>query len=86
MRLSRVEPGHRDVRLGRGALELYEDRLVCAGQSFPLARITSMAAVLSSRLLFTCSDRYYEVVAETGGNLRKYLLLWESRTPIREGE
>ena len=86
MRLSRVETGHRDVRLGRGALALYGDRLVCAGQSFPLAQITGMAAVLSNRLLFTCSDRYYEIVAETGGNLRKYLLLWQSRAPAREGE
>ena len=86
IRLNRVEDGHRDVRLGRGALQLYEDRLVCAGQSFPLSQITNMAAVLSSRLLFSCSNRYYEVVAETGGNLRKYLVIWESRAPAREGE
>ena len=86
MRLIRVETGHRDVRLGRGTLELYEDRLVCAGHSFPLPQITSMAAVLSSRLLFSCSNRYYEVVAERGGNLRKYLILWESRASAREGE
>lgn len=86
MRLSRVEEGHRDVRLGRGMLQLYEDRLVCAGHSFPLPRITSMAAVLSSRLLFSCSNQYYEIVAERGGNLRKYLLLWESRAPAQEGK
>lgn len=86
MRLSRVENGHRNVRLGRGTLALYEDRIVCAGQSFPLPQITSMAAVLSGRLLFTCSDRYYEITAETGGNLRKYLLLWESRAPAQEGK
>ena len=79
MLLTRVAQGHREEVMGRGALEQYEDRLVCAGHDFPMAEIGNMAVVVTNRLVFSFRDEYWQIKAEKGGNLRKYLAIWKER-------
>ena len=79
MRLTRIGPGHREETLGRGRLEQYEDRLVCAGKEFPMAEIQNMAVVVANRLVFSFRDEYWQIRAEKGGNLRKYQAIWKER-------
>ena len=76
LQLVRLIPGHGEETLGNGALEQYEDRLVCAGHSFPLDEISDMAAVLTSRLLLTHEGNYYEIRTDKSVNIRKYLDIW----------
>lgn len=79
LRLSRVEPGHREERLGRGRLSQREGELIWAGHSFSLDKINSMAMVQANILLFTEGDKYYELKAEGAVCLRKYLAHWENK-------
>lgn len=77
--LSLVKSGHEETPLGQGSLCQYEDRLICAGHSFPLREISNMADVLASRLLLTVQGDYYEIRAKKAANLRKYLEIWRNR-------
>ena len=77
--LRKLCQGHREEELGRGRLEQWQDRLVCAGRVFPLTEISDMAAVLSSRLLLSCGDAYYEILGKRGTNMLKYLQIWRQR-------
>ena len=74
--LTRVGAGHTEEALGAGALQMYEDRLVCADYSFPLSEISYMADVLANRLLLTVNGEYYEIFAKNGVSFRKYLEMW----------
>lgn len=74
--LTKVGTGHSEQALGAGRLELYEDRLCCAGHSFPLSAVNNMAPVLSNLLLFSYEGDYYQLRSDKGANLRKYLEIW----------
>lgn len=79
-RLSLLGGQHGQKLMGRGSLEQYEDRLVCADRSFPLDRIENMAMVQANLLLLSCEEQYWEIRAEKGANLRKYLAIWKERS------
>lgn len=69
--------GHREQRLGAGALTQYADRLEFEGWRFPLAQVRSMAMVQTRRLLFSFDERYFELRSGARANLRKYLEVWK---------
>ena len=77
--LVRVTAGHGEEELACGELRQYETRLECADYRFPLLKIGNMAAVLTSRMLFSVEDEYYEIRFQKGANLRKYLEIWEEQ-------
>ncbi len=70
---------HSQQALGRGALELRDDVLCCAGHRFPLAEISSMALITTRRMLFTVGSDYYEVIMDKPCCLRKFLLRWQKK-------
>lgn len=74
--LAQVGLDHSENALGHGRMELYSDRLICAGHEFRLEDISSMAMVKSSILLFSENDKYYEIRASKDTCLRKYLTAW----------
>ena len=76
--LTRVAGGHREEALGTGQLSLFPNRLQWGDLSFPLERVENMAMVQKYRLLFSSDGRYYELRAERGVNLRKYLSWWKT--------
>ncbi len=77
--LSRIGAAHEEETLGQGSLEQYGDRLVCCGQEFPLGEIASMAMVQANLLLLSFREEYYQIRAEQGANLRKYLEFWKEK-------
>ena len=79
IRLTRIESHHEETILATGTLCQYPDSLACAGESFPLDEIGSMAMVKANILLLTVGDNYYELRAKEPRCLRKYLLWWETR-------
>ena len=68
-----------ELRTLCGELRQFETRLECADYRFPLVKIGNMAAVLTSRMLFSVEEEYYEIRFQTGANLRKYLEIWEEQ-------
>ena len=79
MTLSRIGAGHEEETLGCAALRQYADRLCCGDYEFMLAEISSMAMVQANLLLLSYQDNYYQIRAEKGANLRKYLELWKEK-------
>ena len=79
LRLSLLGEQHGQQLLGTGTLEQYEDRLLCAGRSFPLNEIENMAMVQANLLLLSCKGQYWEIRSLHGANLRKYLAIWKER-------
>ena len=79
MILSRIDAGHGEEELARGELVQYADRLCLGAQTFPLAEIRSMAMVQANLLLLSCGETYYQIRAERGANLRKYLEIWKEK-------
>ena len=77
--LREITGGHRETELGRGALALSKETLSCAGKSYPLAQIDSMAMVKADILLFSVGEKYYEIRAAKPCCLRKYLLVWDEQ-------
>ena len=77
--LTRIEDDHREVKLGKGRIVQYEDRLECVGNTFSLDDIKGMAMVQADRLLISTAEEYYEVRAKGRTNLRKYLEYREGR-------
>lgn len=77
--LTRIGEGHRNEILETGTLTQYEDAAVLGGHRFALAEIRSPAMVQAHLLLFSFGDDYYELRAEKGANLRKYLAVWKER-------
>ena len=75
---------HEQALLGKGDLVLKEDVLSCAGHSFALEEISSMALVTARRVLFTVGNAYYEVVMDEACCLRKYLLRWQAISAVTE--
>ena len=79
MILTRILSDHTEEQLATGTLYQYEDRLVCEGQSFALAEISSMAIVQTHLLLLSCGGEYYQLRTKTAANLRKYLEVWKEK-------
>lgn len=77
IRLREIRDGHRERRLGKGTLTMRPDALEIAGCRFPLSDIESMAMVKAHILLFSVGDAYYEILADAGQCLRKYLMAWQ---------
>ncbi len=68
---------HDQKVLGKGELVLKDDVLTCAGHSFPLEEISTMALITTRRMLFTVGNSYYEVIMDEACGLRKFLLRWK---------
>lgn len=79
MSLSRIGAGHAEEVLGQAPLLQYADRLCIGDYMFMLAEISSMAMVQANLLLLSYHDEYYQIRAEKGANLRKYLELWKEK-------
>ena len=79
MTLSRIGAGHEEEPLGTADLRQYADRLCCGDHTFLLEEISSMAMVQANLLLLSYRDSYYQIRAEKGANLRKYLELWKEK-------
>lgn len=77
--LKKIGTDHGEEELERGELRLYDDRLCCGSQAFPLHEISSMAIVKDSILLFSSQDIYYEIRTMKSSNLRKYLEIWKEK-------
>ena len=75
--LREITNGHRERALGRGTLTMRPDSLEIAGHRFLLSEIDSMAMVKAHILLFSVGDRYFEIRADAGQCLRKYLMAWQ---------
>ena len=75
--LDRIGSGHRETTLATGAICQYEDRLECGGYSFPMSKISNMAAVLTALLLFSYEGEYYQLSTRSGANIRKYYHYWQ---------
>ena len=84
VRLSRVVSGHQEEAMGSGQLTLYPEKILFGNHLFPLDKIGSMAMVQKRLLLFSCGEDYYELRAEKGVNLRKYLSWWKIITEKQE--
>lgn len=84
VRLSRVASGHRENAIGNGELALYPHGLHFETRFFPFEEIGSMAMVQKHLLLFSYGDEYYELRAEKGINLRKYLSWWKNSIEKQE--
>ena len=80
MTLIRVAADHGEEAAGTGELTQYEDRLVFAGTHFPLDAVSGMAMVQAHLLMFSFQGDYYQIRAENGANLRKYLAVWKQKT------
>lgn len=78
--------GEHDQRLlGKGDLVLKDDVMSCAGHSFPLGEISSMALITTRRMLFTVGNSYYEVIMDRSCCLRKFLFRWKHCSGVTEG-
>ena len=82
--LSILGGDHQQQKLGKGDLVLKDDVLTCAGQSFYLEEISTMALITTRRMLFTVGNAYYEVVMDKPCCLRKYLLRWKKISAVTE--
>lgn len=80
MTLTKIGAGHAEELLDRGALRQFGDRLCCGAHEFLLGEISSMAMVQANLLLLSYRDEYFEIRAENGANLRKYLELWKEKS------
>lgn len=78
MSLVEIGEGHRQLKLGRGELRQYPQRISCAGHDFELADITDMAMVQTGVLLFSHGGKYYEIRTKRPCCLRKYLAVWKN--------
>lgn len=79
LRLSKIGAEHAETELEGGELRQFADRLCCGEYSFPLQEISSMAMVKTDLLLLSYRGEYYQIHAENGANLRKYLEIWKER-------
>lgn len=77
--LTRIGEGHRNETLETGTLTQYEGFVTLGQHRFDLAEIRSPAMVQAHLLLFSYGDDYYQLRAEKGANLRKYLAIWKER-------
>lgn len=69
---------HRQAPAGSGVLRLYRDRLLCAGETFPLEKISGMSLRGDRYLNMTADGRDYELVPDRVACLRKYLIAFET--------
>ena len=79
MTLTKISAAHTENALGTGSLRQFADRLSCGNHEFMLHDIGSMAMVQANLLLLSVQGEYYQIRAEHGANLRKYLDLWKEK-------
>lgn len=77
--LTEVTTRHEEMVVGRGAMELYEDKLVVAGLELPLDEITDMSVTRTRLLMLSFRNKYYEICAEKNANVRKYYEIWAQK-------
>ncbi len=77
--LTEVTTTHEEMVVGRGAMELYEDKLVVAGLELPLDEITDMSVTRTRLLMLSFRNKYYEICAEKNANVRKYYEIWAQK-------
>lgn len=80
LELKKIGPGHTDTLILRGEIVQYEDKITLGERSFDLSDIDSMAMTRTNILLFSSGGEYYEISAEKGINLRKYLEIWKAHS------
>ena len=68
-----------EMVVGRGAMALYEDKLVCAGMEMPLEEITDMSVTRTRLLMLSFRNKYYEICAGKNANVRKYYEIWAQK-------
>ena len=78
MALYEIMEGHEAKQLAEGELIADEKGLTIGGKAFVYGDIQDLALVTSRKLLFTCSDHYYELRSPEPRCLRKYLAIWQS--------
>ena len=64
MRLLRVNEAHTTETLAAGTLSMYRDSMTLGDATFPIAAISDMAQVGSSKLVFTSDGKHYEINSE----------------------
>ena len=79
VRLTKVSVTHEETPVGYGAMELYEDKLVCAGMDFPIDEISNMSVTRTRLLMLTFRGEYYEICADKNANVRKYYEIWAQK-------
>lgn len=78
--LRRILKGHGSEELGAGKLELWRDRLVCAGHEFPLAEISGIGMHGPLRLDFSLGGDSYELAGAERSCVRKYMTTYNILT------
>ena len=79
IRLDRLTRDHREEPICVGKLSQYEDRIQCGDRSFALADISKMDMVQAHMLLFQSKGEYYQLVAQSLANMRKYLAIFRQK-------
>ena len=79
IRLSKIDQNHREEPLWEGTLEQYDDFLLCGDTEFKLDDISKMDMVQKHMLLFQSGGEYYQLLALSGANMRKYLAVFKQR-------
>ena len=87
--LSRIEDGHEDTPITEGPLSLSiedgEAVLTLGEERFRYSDINFMAPILTSLMLFSTGDGYYQITAGEA-NVRKYILAWQYFTEKKKAE
>jgi len=74
--LTEIGTEHGERIVASGVLSFMPDRLKFNDIEFPFAEINSMALLQRRKLVFTHSDKYYEIRCEKPLCMRKYLASW----------
>ena len=74
IRLSLVIRSKKDVLMGKGAMELYMDKIRICGNNFTIEKIKNMAVQSRNRLLIYTEDGEYTVDMTARGNGVKYMI------------
>ena len=68
---------HQETELYRGAVQMNGENLVCGAFSFPMEEIADLSMHGQRSVVFTTKGKYYEMKAERGTNMLKFLLYFE---------
>lgn len=79
VQLTQVFSNHEEIPIAYGAMELYEDKLVCCGLELPLDEITDMSVTRTRLLMLSFRNKYYEICAAKNANVRKYYEIWAQK-------
>lgn len=67
-----------EILLAQGSAAISREKLTCGDQSFALSEIADLAMHGQRSLVFTVKGKYYELKAERGNNMLKFLLFFDS--------